>query len=153
MVFAVGLLVFFQMALLHAIAQDDIPVPEFESSEEMSSSAGHVRLVWGVPDDVENLEAIEFELQQTRDVTFEERRTIYSGPDQASFISGLPDGKYYFRVRTKLNGEVSSWSAHATVDVQHHSLNLAYTLLGLGAIVVIATISVVILGNRRVQIE
>ena len=132
---------------------NDLPVPEFAASEDVVSTAGHVRLSWDVPDNAENLAAIEFELQQTSDVAFQKAKTIYSGPDRSSFISGLPNGDYRFRVRARLDGEAGGWSTPVTVQVQHQSLRLAFTLLGLGAIVVLATVTLVIVGNRKANIE
>ena len=86
-----------------------------------------------------------FELQQAASADFTHARLIYQGPDKASFVSGLEDGTYYFRVRAP--GE--AWSDPLTVHVQHQSLKLAFTLFGLGGIVFLLTVFVVVNGARR----
>ena len=144
------LLVLPALAQAQTAAENELPVPQFDSPAEQVSTAGHVRLAWQVPATADG-EKLAFELQKASNPAFGEAKTVYVGPDRASFLSGLPDGEYHFRVRTKLSGRVSDWSAPVVVRVQHQSLDLAFTLLGLGAIVVIATIGVVVLGNRQAE--
>lgn len=133
------------------LSAQQIPVPQFEGPQTTVSDAGHVRLVWLSDADLEQREDIQFELQQATDEEFETARTIYTGPDLASFISGLPNGDFFFRVRALVdNGNrAGSWSEPITVKVQHHSLKLAFTLFALGAIVFIATAAMIVTGNRN----
>ena len=129
----------------------EIPVPQFQGSFPQTSDAGHVRLKWDFRDEALSNGAIHFELQQAKDPAFEISRTIYTGPDLASFISGLPNGEFHFRVRAQTeNGSlVSAWSQPVLLKVQHHSLQLAFTLFGVGAVVFLATLALVFFGNRR----
>jgi len=76
---------------------------------------------------------------------FSTARTIYKGLYTARTLSGLPNGIYYYRVRSK-NG---SWSAPLQVSVDHYPLSTALFFLGLGAIVFIATAIVTIRGHLR----
>lgn len=128
----------------------EIPVPQFEGEQSTASDAGHIKLVWLPGAGFQQSEYMRFELQQARDPAFETARTIYSGPDLASFISGLPNGTYYFRVRALTeNNRAGKWSRPATVNVEHQSLKLAFTLFTLGAIVFLATAAMIIVGTRE----
>lgn len=100
---------------------------------------GHIRLEWAAERDTI------FELQQSRTADFADPLTIYRGPDLASFISGLKNGTYYYRVRVPDD----SWSDTMTIEVQHQSLQLALTLFGVGCVVFLLTVFVVVNGARQ----
>lgn len=65
----------------------------------------------------------------------------YEGTQHSSFVSGLEDGTYYYRVRARHPDERAwgPWSAVARVEVRHHGLGLALGLMGLGALVFLTT--------------
>jgi len=136
-------------------AQAHLPVPEFEKSFSTTSNAGHVKLIWMVNDGQSPDDHIYFELQRATDPKFETAKTLYKGPDLASFLSGMPDGKFYFRVRSLTEGEdqVSDWSETLVINVEHQSLQLAFNLFGIGAVVFLATVAVVVIGNRKAEIK
>lgn len=104
---------------------------------------GHIKLEWTVEGDGVT------ELQQSRASDFFTAKTIYIGPDRASFVSGLDNGNYYYRVRAA-GGE---WSETLMVKVQHQSLELAFALFGIGGLVFLLTVFVVIKGARQVSLE
>jgi hypothetical protein len=108
-------------------------------SKEIESSNGYVKLEWEA-----ETNAI-FELQQALSNTFSDTKRIYLGHDSASFISGLKDGTYYFRVRS--NG--GKWSEKLVVRVKHQSLSLAFLLFNIGAIVFILTAWVIIKESQK----
>ena len=54
---------------------------------------------------------------------------VYKGPDTATFVSGLAEGQYYFRVREHGQQETSS---ALVVQVQFVSLKLVMGLLSAG---------------------
>ena len=100
---------------------------------------GHHQLAWeATPDAI-------VELQQATALDFSNAKTIYQGVDRASFISGLENGTYYFRVRE----QGDDWSPSLTLHVQHQSLQLAFTLFGVGIIVFLLTVLVVVNGTRK----
>ena len=103
------------------------------------NSYGHIRLEWSADHETT------FELQRAQTAAFTDSLTIYTGPDRASFISGLENGTYYFRVRE--TGK--EWSDIMTVLVEHQSLRLAFTLFTIGGIVFLLTVFVVVNGARR----
>ena len=116
---------------------------EFTMSKEVNTSDGYVKLEW------EGTENAIFELQQDTTSGFATARTIYKGPDLASFVSGLNNGTYYYRVRE----EGGEWSSAVVVNVEHQSLQLAFSLFGIGALVFLMTVYVVIHGVRKSATE
>lgn len=120
--------------------------PRFNMPESSTSLEGHVRLVW----DMKNRAGDEIYLvEKSQTVDFDSSEVIYSGIDQATFVSGLPNGEYYFRVKkftdsTKIDD--ASWSRPVKVTVRHHSLTLAFTLAAIGFVVFAATAVVVVKG-------
>jgi hypothetical protein len=100
---------------------------------------GHIRLDW------KGVKNAKYELQRALKSDFTDPVMLYRGPDQASFISGMDDGVYYFRVRET----EGVWSEVLTVQVAHQSLRLAFILFGIGGIVFLFTVIVVVNGARR----
>lgn len=94
------------------------------------------------------LDTLHFELQRSRSATFDAVKTIYEGPDLASFRSGLPNGNFFYRVRavSSNDGVTGAWSQPLKVIVAHQSLTLAFSLAGVGFVVFLAIVVVVLLG-------
>ena len=113
----------------------------FMLEDEVELNSGHIKLDW--TSDSDN----PFELQQATNADFSDARTIYQGYDKASFISGLNEGIYYFRIRQ----EGEKWGDQVKVVVKYQSLNLAFSLFSMGAIVFILTTIVIIRGTIKYQ--
>lgn len=130
-------LLFFSTATLMAAGQDS---PAFNGSDSLTTNDGHVRLNWvaTTPDAV-------YEVQQSMNSNFENPLTIYEGADLATFVSGLTDGVYYYRLRA----DKGSWSDTLTLTVKHYSLQLAFALAGLGAVVFLSTVVVILKGAKK----
>jgi hypothetical protein len=109
----------------------------------IEASSGYLKLKW-----TDNNDTV-YILQQSNSRNFEESLTIYRGPDQASFVSGLGNGDYYYRFRP-VNG---NWSETLHVRVEHQSLRLAFTLFFLGGFVFLLTAFVILHGVRKVNSE
>jgi hypothetical protein len=124
-------------------------IPEFEGKIMRKSKDGHIRLSWK---DVKGADEGIFELERASTPVFLDSQPIYEGPDMASFISGIPDGDYYFRVRKKTEDYTSDWSKTLHLEVKHHNIQKAFVLAGLGAVVVLATVLVIVVGNKEVKI-
>lgn len=94
---------------------------------------GYVRISWP-------RQGSSFQLQQASHGDFRDAASRYEGPHTSTVISGLTDGRYFYRVRHRLpDGNWSAWSQSAEFHVRHHSLLLAGSLFGLGAVVFGAT--------------
>lgn len=130
----------------HALLAAEIEVPQFEMPDEVESSSGYVKLEWYSP----NAGEINYELEVSSSSDFQSSERIYKGPDLASFISGKPNGTYYYRVRAvdSSGNDVSEWSDPVLFTVKHHPVNLALTLAGVGIFVFLLTAFVVIRGTN-----
>jgi hypothetical protein len=120
-----------------ALADMEGMAPVIKLATDSISEDGHIKIEW-----VMTRADATVEVEQANSINFVNPKTIYEGPDNATFISGLENGIYYYRVR-RLGGE---WSDTVKVSVQHHSLALAFTLFGLGALVFFLTVFIVIRG-------
>lgn len=105
----------------------------------IQSTSGHTKLEWS------GMDGVDFEVQIATDKSFNSARSIYAGPDKATFVSGLADGQYYFRVREN----TSPWSQTLVLDVKHHSLALAISLFVVGFVVFGLTTWLVMDGARK----
>lgn len=120
--------------------------PELESDSAMAT-AGYFQLTWKQPGDVSN--ETEYILEEASEPEFSGAKILYRGRDTARHVSGRSDGTYYFRVRNTLDTDsTESWSNVTKVEVSHHPLSKAFTFFALGAVVFVATLVVVITGNK-----
>lgn len=126
-----------------------LPGVEFTVPHTSKSSSGNIKLIWELDGKQDVWEKTEFELQKSRDEEFTEAKTAYTGPDRATFISGLADGMYYYRIRVIKGDEVGVWSDTVKFEVKHHSLKLALVLFFIGAIVFSATVWIVLKGASK----
>jgi hypothetical protein len=124
--------------------------PRFENQPENFTESGYIKLSWEWIPGEAHASDYEFELQQAQVEQFSNSTSIYQGQDFATFLSGLSNGDYYYQVRVRQGTEWSAWSDPIRVQVKHHSLSLAFTLFGLGALVFLLTVGIVIQGNRKV---
>ncbi len=130
-------LVLLLVSSLSSVAQER---PAFRGQDKRTTHDGHVRLQWrSVASDAV------YEVQQSTTHDFKHPITIYQGPDRATFVSGLPNGVYYYRLRSNSG----SWSEPITLTVEHYSLQLAFTLAGLGAVVFLLTVALVVKGTAK----
>ena len=109
------------------------------NSDTKLSTAGYFQLSW------QDESGLSYQLQQASYPDFRDAVTLYQGPDQATVISGLPDGDYFYRVRN----EDESWSKAFKISVKHHSLAKALGFFSLGAAMFIVMIVLLIKGARR----
>ena len=138
------IIIIFILAILF-VNSASAAAPALHSDSE-TASAGYFRLSWS-----ENGSG-DFILQEAQDPTFTQARLLYQGPDSASLISGRPNGDYYYRIRYADNSDTTAaWSNVVKVVVEHHPLSRAILFFTLGACIFIATLIVVISGNRKHQ--
>lgn len=129
--------------------------PFFDMPLENTVDAGYLKLSWEPGYGVTDGRGLHFEVQRASSRDFDATRTIYRGPDRATFRSGLRNGNYYYRVRSLQpeSGEFSAWSEVLTVRVAHHSLPLALWLFALGALVFLLTVAVIVHGTWKTARE
>jgi len=132
-----------------AAEAEPLAAPAFDNEDSTFTNAGSIRLSWSPGEGTGEDPGLRFELQKADDPGFRGARTDYAGPDRATYVSGLPDGRYHYRVRAvDAGGRVSPWSMPVQVAVAHHSMGLAWLLFGIGAIVFALTVLVVVRGAR-----
>ncbi len=124
--------------------------PEFVQSSVLTSNSGFFKLEWRITDELPLQEGYSFLLEQSNDENFNHIKSIYKGSDLATYISGLPNGTFYYRVKIieQQNQKESQWSPHLQARVEHFSLQFALTLCALGALVFLLTVAVIVIGVR-----
>lgn len=137
------------LGLLAACKAHALDRPEFDIPLENTTTSGYIKLIWSMESGDADLPGYRFELQQDQSRDFSAPKLIYTGKDFATFLSGLRTGDYYYRVRLTDGDALSEWSEPALVQVRHHSLSLALSLFGLGALVFVCTVGIVVHGHRK----
>lgn len=124
------------LCLLSASSAMAAQTPSFEESE-LSSAEGYAMIRWDHPD--ESLDA-DFQLEV---VGPEGERVTYETPEQSTFLSGLSNGDYQLRVRYRSDSSQAweQWSKPMTLEVDHHSLRLAFVLFVAGGIMFLSIIA------------
>lgn len=118
----------------------------FQGNQFVESNTGYTRLSW---DKTSNAG---FELQQSSSRSFKEMLSIYKGRNNTVFISGLKNGRYFYRVRSlKDKPSKGSWSDIKELRVVHHSLKTAFFLFLLGLTAFVFTIIVIFKGHFQHQ--
>lgn len=125
-----------------SLATDGAPQLTLSSS---NPNQGVLKLEWSLSDETRSEKL--FELQQATDAGFKTARSIYQGVGAGTFISGLEDGTYYYRVRV----EEGSWSAPLSIEIKHHSLKLAIFLMAIGAAVFLITLLMILRASKKIQ--
>lgn len=107
---------------------------------------GVLRLAWSVPDGGQAI------IQQDTTTGFSSPTSLYQGNDGAAVITGLSDGRYFFRGRLQRpDGRLSAWSRPVEVTVKHHSLSRALAFFLLGTVVFASTVLLIVIGARRAE--
>jgi hypothetical protein len=82
--------------------------------------------------------------------TLDERgvwETIYKGKQHSTFLSGLPNGMYRFRVR--IDGTHADHAVIRRLEIAHHPLSRAVILLVIGGIVFLSLAAAIIYWSVR----
>ena len=150
-------LLVFLPASSHLFAQtkvDTALITRFELEPVNSTNSGSIGLSWRLADEDMSLDGVIFELEEASDSLFATQRDRYIGPDLATYLSGLENGSYYFRVRavTQEPPTVGPWSDPILIEVEHHSLRLAMSLFIIGGVVFLATVVVVVHGTKTKEL-
>jgi len=112
------------------------------NSDQSVSTAGYYQLSWQMKNASPGTVYI---LEQTAEDA-EAAVQIYRGSDTATMISGKPDGRYHYVVRTD---DGTSASNPLTLTVAHHSLATAFNFFIIGVVVFIFILIAIVLGNRQ----
>lgn len=110
------------------------------SSNTPVATAGYFQLQWKG-----NNQALLLQESSTED--FKSFNNIYKGKDLARVMSGKSDGDYFYRVVDPENQ--SRVSNLVKISVKHHPLENAFLFFIAGAIVFIATLVLIVRGNKE----
>lgn len=118
-----------------------------------STNQGHLLLQWEAAGTEEP--AI-FELQQAADAAFSPARTAYRGPDAGTYVSGLPEGSTWFRVRAIAAGDAETetpgpWSEPLRVEVDYVSMTTVTLLMTCGLVMLLTLVGLILVGTRRAR--
>lgn len=134
------------------LAQGSEPVAEFTLPETSPAEAneGHLLLQWKISGSHKG--AFIYELQQADTVDFQNARTTYQGPDNGSYVSGLPTGSTFFRVRLlKAEEWTSPWSDPLEVQVQFPQKWKVLALMASGTFMFVLLVVTILWGRKRTQ--
>lgn len=112
---------------------------------------GHVTLVWTLADETALTDPV-FELQTGATPTFDAPRVAYVGPDRASFRSGLLEGTHWYRLRVRAADSPdlwSPWSEPVPVEIRPYALWAAWSVFGIGAVLVGSILVFLFVVSRR----
>lgn len=116
------------------------------SASETESTAGYFTLTWE-----SDSKSKKYTLQQSSDKLFQGRiDTIikWDIDSHDSFsVSGLNSGVYYYRIAEF--DKPNSWSNTVQVSVKHHTLDKAYFIFALGAVLFFLLITIIFLNYKN----
>jgi hypothetical protein len=133
--------ILFLLLLLTPFAGNIVAAAPRLTADSQISTAGYYRLSWTSDT------ADKFILQENVTPSFGSPRTLYTGLDTATVISGKSTGTYFYRVGARSESGRTEWSEITRVEVAHHSLSRALLFFVTGFIVFIAILLVIIRGN------
>jgi len=133
---------------------DPLPGVRFSDYPETVREAdeGWLSLDWAVADETLPAEA-EFVVEQASTASFSDPREKYRGRDGATFISGLPEGAYFYRVRIETDERAGPWSEVLEVDVDYGNRTQVWVLMGAGTVAFLATVGTLIANHQRTSGE
>jgi len=128
-----------------------LPPVSFDLDGPVTTTEGHATLEWSA-DDGAAARHWRFQLQEGETRAFEDTFIRYEGPDRASFVSGLHDGKTWYRVRVVgKDGGHGPWSDPIAVAVDYPGDAIVVRLMGLGLLVLLATAGTIVTGHFRTR--
>jgi len=125
----------------------EFTIPESSPAE---ANEGHLLLEWKITESGEG--AFIFELQQADTVDFREARTTYQGPDEGSYISGLPAGSTFFRIRmVEPEESTGPWSDPLEVQVQFPQKWKVIVLMISGSLMFVLLVVTILWGRKSTR--
>lgn len=140
--------VLFSLLLAAPAVFAELPKVAFTVDDVHETKKGAVSLEWAGEE-----EGLVYQLQSGRSEDFDDPLRRYEGRDTASFLSGLEDGRYFFRVRAR-RADASTWGPWASpvrVDSNHHAMDLALTLCVVGAFLFLCIAVFIVINSRSLS--
>lgn len=117
---------------------------KFTQPEKSSATSedGTVELEWTQ----ETEGAATFRIERATSPVFKKPMLVYEGPDTATFVSGLPEGLHYFRLR---EGTEPWGNSVLVIEVTFVSETLVVILLTGGVLCLLLLIAALVQGHKR----
>jgi len=113
------------------------------------STDGTVSFKW-----TEGGEGDTYRLERSESPSFRDPLVVYQGPDQGTFISGLPAGLWYYRLSVINNdGKIQQSAELREVQVEFVSSAWVWTLMVSGGVTFILILSSVLYGSFQYRAE
>ena len=127
---------------------------EEPGGETYASEDGTVPLVWGSNDVGSDVDRV-YEVRRWSEGGPADGTYVYEGEDTASFVSGLNEGEYTFRIRSKrAGGTYPEWGdERLVVTVDYIDMSKVWPLMGAGSVCFVVLILTVVLGHRAAKRE
>ncbi len=121
------------VAALALVGANAVPALRATASPDAPSSDGTFEMTWRPPTPNEGVDGYEFEVHLDTTGTGNDFARWYQGAATQSFVSGMSDGTVLARVRGRSHGQAwSAWSAPVRIEIAHHSMTKALTLMFIG---------------------
>ncbi|MBD5781280.1 fibronectin type III domain-containing protein [Pelagicoccus sp. NFK12] len=119
--------------------------------ESYQTDDGTVSLVWGESESGGAANRV-FEVRRWMSGSSLEGQLVYEGQDTASFVSGLNEGEYSFRIRSKPEGGTyPEWGDESlSVTVDYIDMAIVWPLMAAGAVCFVVLILTIVFGRRAV---
>jgi len=143
------------LAPVHAVAVEFTELSgEQEEKRLVESSNGVISLTWRSSGEAEGKEGEDgdrstYVVQQARSEDFADAEVRYRGGQSATYLTGLAEGSYYYRVKV----EGGDWSEPLRVEVEFIERGRLFLLLGIGFTVVAVTVAGIVTGSLRSRSE
>lgn len=130
---------------------DKLPEVGFDSPEGVKAEApeGHLKFAWATDTDLPGGASYVFE--RSRKLEFTEPVELYRGADKGTYVSGLAEGMYYFRVYLEKDGISGPSSPVLSLKVQYVDRGKVATLMIVGFAVFVATVAAILVGHFRTR--
>ena len=132
-------------------AQEEMDSVSFvhPAETESRSNDGTISLTWqgGSPDSATYI------LERSANPEFSSAIQLYQGKDTARYVTGLPEGSHFFRIRTTSDTIKPTGESSPTIKVvvDYVSPKLVWSLLVLGLIALAAIVTAIGSGHRHVN--
>jgi len=119
----------------------------------VGTTDGHVQLEFEASPP--EAEGVQFQLEESDSLAFEQPLLRYEGAEEGSFVSGLPAGMHHYRLRQRADQDATwgPWCDPVVVTIDPHSLRTAWLLFGGGGVLVSCILGFLLLADRRVRRE
>lgn len=130
---------------------DELTEVGFDSpaGPEAAAPEGHLKFAWASDTDLP--EGASYVFERSRVLEFADPVELYRGSDKGTYVSGLAEGMYYFRVYMEKDKLSGPRGPVLSVNVQYVDRGKVATLMIVGFVVFVATVAAILVGHFRTR--